>query len=180
MMESNGKEKLIPEKNKKITLLEGASAVPRKVISKRPDGSRRIQIFYDAPSLTKQSFKKECDINEIVRKAAATGILPAETRAKIYADFSDPMDYQTALNTVMDAQVQFENLPSKVREQFNNDPTKFLEFATNPENGTELVKMGLAIPRKPESDPNAIQANTEALNQVSKAIKSQKSKKEEE
>ena len=38
----------------------------------------------------------------------------------------------------------FLDLPAKVRDRFKNDPGQFLEFATDPSNVDELVKMGLA------------------------------------
>lgn len=106
------------------------------------------------PSLTKQTFMEECDINNIMKRFENTGILPDLIKENPqYGDFSDPMDYQSALNTVLLAQEQFDALSSIVRERFNNDPQTFLEFTSNPDNSEELVKMGLATYPVPEPTP---------------------------
>lgn len=39
-----------------------------------------------------------------------------------------PVDCFEALNTVIEAQEQFDALPAKVRERFGNDPEAMLEF----------------------------------------------------
>lgn len=97
---------------------------------------------------THRYMKDECDINMIMKKFEKTGQLPEMIKNNPqYGDFTDAPDYQTALHTVMHAQEQFANLSAKVRNRFNNDPAEFLEFATNPENLKEMVKMGLAEER---------------------------------
>lgn len=102
--------------------------------------------------LTKQSFKDECDINNILKKYEKTGIL--EHRAKYegqYADVTGTVDYQTALNTVRDAEAAFMSLPASIRTEFENDPHEFLEFAQNPENEEALIEMGLATPKRSDA-----------------------------
>ncbi|QXP07986.1 MAG: internal scaffolding protein [Arizlama microvirus] len=97
------------------------------------------------PSKTKQSFADECDINNVLKRYASTGQLPSIAKSNPrYGDFSSPSDYQNSLNTVLYANEQFSSLPSSVRSKFQNDPIEFLQFAQNPENGAELVKLGLA------------------------------------
>lgn len=99
----------------------------------------------DQPSRTQQHYKKECDINFILQRYHAHNILPDLIKQNPqFGDFSTAPDYQEALNRVVHAQNQFEALPSKIRARFSNDPSEFLEFATNPENLPEMVKMGLA------------------------------------
>lgn len=110
------------------------------------------------PSMTKQSFKAECDINNIMAKYYKTGLIDHVVNAQVkYADVSKVVDYQTALNTVMEAEDSFMSLPSQIRAKFENDPTKFFDFVNNPSNLDEMVNLGLAE-RKPAPDPiDAIQ-----------------------
>lgn len=94
---------------------------------------------------TQQNSKAECDINNIMRKYQATGQLPSMIKNNPrYGDFSNVPDYQGAMETVLLAQHQFEALPSRLRERFYNDPARFLEFVSNKENVSEMVKLGLA------------------------------------
>lgn len=111
---------------------------------------RVVQERGKEPSRTHQSFKDEQDVNLILKKYTKTGILP-QSSGKIgeYGDFSDPVDYQAALNVGARAREQFEALPAKARKRFNNDPREFLEFMTDKENANEAVKLGLAT-KKPE------------------------------
>ncbi len=100
-------------------------------------------------TMTKQSFKDECDINNILKKYDKTGIL--EHRNKYegqYADVTGVVDYQTALNIVSSAEAAFMSLPASIRSQFQNDPHEFLAFAQDPENEDALIEMGLANPRR--------------------------------
>lgn len=101
-------------------------------------------------SRTKQSFKKDCDMQHILAKYQKTGVIEHRRQYEgRYGDFTNVTDYQTAMGVVIAAQNMFESLPSTVRKRFGNDPQQFLDFATNPVNGEELVKMGLAVRREP-------------------------------
>lgn len=109
---------------------------------------------FTEPSRTKQAFKDECDINNILAKYNKTGLLPDMIKANPqYGDFSDVPDYQTSLNIVAKVQEQFENLPAKVRDRFKNDPSQFLEFVNNKENLPEMEKMGLLKEKPKPQDP---------------------------
>lgn len=100
------------------------------------------------PSRTDQSQAPDCDINNIMKRFEQTGQLPHMIKSNPeYGDFSEPTDYQNSLNVVMKAQEQFDALNAHIRARFDNDPQKFLEFATDSRNGEELIKMGLATPR---------------------------------
>lgn len=106
-------------------------------------------VFNDA-SRTKQSMKDECDINNIVR-GIERGVPPPLARGEAqYADVSDPVDYQAAIQIVKDAEEQFASLGSRVRERFQNNPQAFLEFTHNADNIEEMVKLGLIRPEAVE------------------------------
>lgn len=96
------------------------------------------------PSKTVQAEKEACDINNVVDAYMRTGVIsrgnPAEGR---YMDLPSEVDYQSHLNTVIAVQSAFEQLPAKVRKRFNNAPTEFLEFLSNPDTVDEQVALGL-------------------------------------
>jgi len=101
------------------------------------------------PSLTKQSFKDECDINNILKKYRNTGLIThVQTARQGYGDFSSITDYQSAMNAVLAAQEAFLELPAEIRERFGNDPMTFVQFIDNPANVNAAVELGL----KPKSD----------------------------
>lgn len=103
-------------------------------------------------NLVEHSMQQECDVNYIMSLYQKTGELHHVMEgAAQFGDFSDVLDYQEAQNRIIDAQNLFMELPSKVRDRFNNDPAQFLEFATDPSNIDEMRKLGLANPAAPEN-----------------------------
>jgi len=108
----------------------------------------KVTVVFDPenePSLTQQQFQKECDINYIVRQNEQTGLLNhVNQQTPQWGDFGDATDYQASLNLVNAAQASFMALPADVRARFDNDPAKLLTFVTDPNNGDELVRLGLA------------------------------------
>lgn len=98
--------------------------------------------FTDSPSMTQQHFQKECDINNMLQKFGATGILP-ESEGSFYGDFSDSLDFQAAHDLVQSTMEQFSQLPSKCRDRFGNDPARFLDFVSQPENKVHFAELGL-------------------------------------
>lgn len=103
------------------------------------------------PTKTKQSFKEECDINNIVKKYdKGRGLLTHVNHAIAqYGDFTEKNEYQDALNLLNQSRDNFAKIPSEIRRQFDNDPGEFLEFAGNPANLDKMVEMGLAIKPTP-------------------------------
>lgn len=115
----------------------------------------RVQKFFTKGSRTKQSFKAECDVNLIMKKFKKKSGAEFLTRYQGYVggtfgDFSEVVDYRTALEQVARADEVFMALPAKVRSKFSNDAAQFLDFVQNPANRDELVKMGLANSPKNE------------------------------
>lgn len=117
-----------------------------------PDGVS----FVGDPGKTDQSQAEECDVNRIVDRFMKTGVLPGTDAQAIYGDFSSPVDLQQALEIVNRAEEQFGSLTAQVRKRFNNDPAEFLAFCSDPGNGEEMVRLGLAERRaegEVEADP---------------------------
>lgn len=121
------------------------------------------------PSLTVQSEKDSCDINKIMERFNRTGQLPHMiSRAPTYGD-ARVVDYQTAQQIVIDAQKQFNSLPSATRKHFGNDPQNFMSAISdayeNPseEKTRKLLDLGILMEVKESSDQilSRIAKNTE-------------------
>ncbi|QCQ84793.1 internal scaffolding protein [Blackfly microvirus SF02] len=121
------------------------------------------------PSLTRQEFADECDINTIMAQYEATGVIThVNQQAPAYLDLSGEIpDLMEAHNVFAKAETAFMTLPASVRKEFDNDPVKFVEFATKAENVEQMRKWNLAAPAtlpdapreppeapKPEPTPN--------------------------
>lgn len=111
------------------------------------------------PEVTKtvQSEKDRVEVNNIIRRYNKTGLVDHVAKGKaMYGDFTEVNEYRENLDMVKKAQDSFAGLPSEIRKKFDNDPGKFFEFATNPENADALVEMGLAHVEKPPA-PQKVQ-----------------------
>lgn len=106
--------------------------------------SSKPGITFEKPSLTQQHFKDDCDINKIIERFTRTGLLPQYPGEEMqFGDYTAAVDYHEAMTIVAQAKQQFEALPSAVRDKFDNDPVKMLDFVSKKENIEESVKLGL-------------------------------------
>ena len=105
------------------------------------------------PTRTQQHHKEECDINEILRRFGKTGQIPVNVSTALYEDFSNAVDYHTALNAIIAAESEFDTLPSNLRKRFDNDPSKLVYFLQDKKNFDEAVELGLINP--PKTEPQA-------------------------
>lgn len=112
-------------------------------------------------TLTDQSQKDETDINLMIERF---GVLGTAERASIkvppmHQDFAEGVtDFQTAMNTIREAQEAFNALDAHSRARFNNDPGMFIEHMEQVLSAAEskrrdrqideLIEMGLAMPRE--------------------------------
>ena len=109
--------------------------------------SRESAIICDDNSLTLQSEAEDADINTIVRRFGITGQLPSNVRVPTSGDFTGIGTYHEAMNLLLDAEASFMQMPAEVRVRFNHDPQEFINFAENPDNYDEAVRLGLAVPK---------------------------------
>lgn len=132
---------------------------------------KRVQLQFDPvkePSLTKQSFKDECDINHIMLKYEKTNLLTHVNNSQgTYGDFTEISDYQDSLNRVLAAQQSFMELPAHVRKEFQNDPAQLLSFISDDKNYDKALALGLIsqdkIKQKPSTSP-VVSSPIEELN----------------
>ncbi len=119
----------------------------------RKNNRPRVAIFFDHkkhPTRTKQEFKKECDINQIMKRAKlAGGLPPADPSTLQYGD-ARGYDFHAAMNLITEAQQRFEGLPASIRNEFANDPARFLDFVQDNTNEERAREMGLIPPKKVE------------------------------
>jgi len=101
----------------------------------------RTECFDDR---TKQADKDACDINKIVERNIASGILPQTKQVPQFMDISEMGSLQDALETVRVAGEFFMGLPSRTREAFGNDPARFVTESEDPRMFSKFQRLGLA------------------------------------
>lgn len=108
--------------------------------------------------MTKQSFKDQCDINKILKKAQRTGSLAHVQKypEAVYGEFTG-VDLLGAHEQNERARAIFEDLPSEVRKDFNNNHFDFIAFASDPKNVGKLVEILPAIAEPGRYFPNPVQ-----------------------
>ena len=117
--------------NAKINFKPSASGTPttpkwRSVILKdgdvmlKPDGVRELDLEI-------QSYRDSCDLNIIIKRFLNGDLnaIPDPSKA-VFADLMDmPQTRMQVLQSVIDAQRAFEQLPLDVRQKFNNSWEQF-------------------------------------------------------
>lgn len=121
--------------------------------------------FYppEEESMTKQSFKDDCDINKILARAQVTGSISHLAKYEaVYGDFEN-FDYGDAVARVARGREIFEELPSELRREFSQDPGSFFRFVNDPANKDRLEEVMPALARpgsyfpdvSPRTPPNS-------------------------
>lgn len=124
--------------------------------------------------ITDQSYKKSCDINNIMKMASKTGRLPENTKIPQYGDFSETPTLETAFEVAHAAANAFMQLPAEVRKLIDNDPSKLENFVSNPENKDLCIKYGLMDKPEPKKTPvvdesqKTVQTKVEASTETTK------------
>jgi phage internal scaffolding protein len=136
------------------------------------DRTRQVTDLAANPSLTKSEYKDQCDINNVVQRALRTGVLPGTNLEPLYADFSEISDYATASIKIAEATQAFEQLPSNIKEQFDNDVNKLLDFVDDPENEEEAKQLGL-LPQNIEAVSSLSEAATEVATDLTETTESE-------
>lgn len=146
-------------------LKDGQKLKNGKNIIQMPDGRIKVVTVNTEPSKTQQQFKDDVDINKIMAKHRKTGMIThLNYREGVYGDFSEVKDYQQSLETVMKAEDSFASLPSQIRNKFENNPQKLIEFLNDPKNNEEAINLKLKV--RPKLDPSDKIVN--AINKMQK------------
>lgn len=88
-----------------------------------------VRVTFTEPTLTKQSFRDECDINTIMSRYQTTGLITHYAKHAPQYGETSPHSFTEAMQLVANAQSMFEELPSRARQHFHHSPAEFLEFA---------------------------------------------------
>ena len=112
-----------------------------------PTGGNPLGNFED--TLTEQSHEKETNINEIVKKHGAVLSQGYVDISSLRFDDVSNNDFQEMVHMLMKGKESFEKVPSVIRNKFENDPAKFMDFVHNPDSKDQLVEWGMLK----ESDP---------------------------
>lgn len=137
---------------------------------KRVDGTTAVESVPIGETLTQQQFKEDCDVNLIMEKYMKTGMMPQSVAPLLEGDFSNLPSYAEALQTVIDAQDMFMEIPAKIRQRFDNNPQELMNFLADESNTEEAIKLGLKNPKViPTVDPNL-----EALKEIANNTKPKK------
>jgi phage internal scaffolding protein len=112
----------------------------------------------DLPSLTRQEFADDCDINNLMAKYEKTGVINHfNSGTPQFVDYSALPDLQNSLTVLADARAAFMQLPAHIRRDFDNDPVEFVNFASDKTNLNQLREWGLAPPLPSEPAPMKVE-----------------------
>lgn len=92
---------------------------------------------------TQQHHKEQCDVNKIVQKYDRTGLIQHVSRMEAKFGDATGIQYKEAMDLIINAQRGFDQLPSKIRKYFDNDPGKFVAFMEDERNRDEAIRLGL-------------------------------------
>ena len=115
---------------------------------------------FTEPGRTKQSFKDECNINNIMARYQKSGAITHVQNNQPQYGFATARTFHESMNIVTKAQSMFAELPSSIRSKFKNDPAQFLDFVQDAGNADELVELGLANAPTPNPSDDSFVAPT--------------------
>ncbi len=112
-----------------------------------PFGRKRVRKSCGKKSMTEQSHRDACDVNNVMRQYGQTGVLPqGSARMGEFIDCSTVDDYKASVDLVMETSAMFSDLPAELRARFANNPIELLAFVADPENTDEAIELGLCEP----------------------------------
>lgn len=97
----------------------------------------RVQLFCSESTLTKQSFKDECNINKIVQKFAATGQMPNLNNLEAQYGEAPTIDLKESLDLVKNLHREFDDLTPEIQARFGGNAQNYAQFLSDYENNPE-------------------------------------------
>lgn len=128
-----------------------------KKITKRANGTTKVQTVNTLPSVTQKQWKNDVDVNKIMARYKKTGMITHLRNAEqgAYLDLTELPDLLTAQIQLKQANEKFLEIPPQVRLKFNNDPNQLISYLQNPSNHEEAIHLGLMVKRdEPNPKPN--------------------------
>jgi len=93
----------------------------------------------------RQADKESADINVIMRRHLAQGVLPQTRQVPVFADISEIHSLQEAMEMMDGAREVFGRLPADTRAAFDNDPRKFVAASQDEGARPLFEKLGLTV-----------------------------------
>lgn len=109
----------------------------RQPMRKNPDGTPAYR--------TQQSDKDKADINKIIGRFDAKGMMRLQDQITFDEEALidvTAMDYHQAKTLQVRVEQEFDQLPSAVRNQFDNDPEKYVAFLNRPTEAKDDISKG--------------------------------------
>lgn len=109
----------------------------------RPIEERVYATVQKGESMTQQHHAEACDINTILERYQATGVIEHVNRNQPQYGVVTGHDFKEAMDIVASAQSSFAELPARAREYFNHDPAQFLDYVEKDPNLDVLDDLNL-------------------------------------
>ena len=90
-----------------------------------------------------QAYKDQLDVNKLLEPAMKKGLLRHVTKFEGEYDDIPAGDFQEAQFIVAKGKSMFEQLPFQIRDKFEGDPAKFMQFVQDPKNQQWLKDNGI-------------------------------------
>lgn len=120
--------------------------------------ARRTGTYNDEPSLTKQEFKEETDINVILERFMRGGDAPPPVLPEHFMDLTQRPTYFDVAQRIAEANKTFYMLDAETRAKHLNDPNRWADEvvqATNRGDKAALEALGIEVHLKPQEDAKA-------------------------
>jgi len=92
--------------------------------------SDRTATFCAEPSLTKQEFAEEADINTILKRFLKTGEPPPMALPEHFVDTTTKLTHHEMQTRLAEANAMFYTLNAQIRAEHQNDPTQWADAVT--------------------------------------------------
>jgi hypothetical protein len=110
---------------------------------------------FKGPSLTKQSYKKQCDIQHIMRGYKSTGVfshLNKNAKNLTFGEVNINKSWHETQNLLASLRSKFETMPDTIKLKFKTSKN-MIDFISDPKNLKESVKLGLLSDEYLPSEP---------------------------
>jgi len=141
--------------------------------------------FADSPSMTEQSHAKSCDIHHIMKRYERNKTIEhVNAHQGTYLDYIGAPDFQEKEMMIAEAKSMFETVPSKIREEFSNDPAQFIAFMQDNKNVEAIEELGLDASHLRQSTAQSSEEQIDAFSSkvaenVTQALSEQNKTKQE-
>ncbi|UDN67603.1 internal scaffolding protein [robinz microvirus RP_71] len=118
--------------------------------------SDRTALYCKDPSMTKQEFMADADINNILAKFLRLGEAPPITLPEHFMDLSQRTTYYDTASQIAETNKLFYNLPARTRAVYANDPTRWADAvvqAVEQNDRQTLLDAGIELPDVPQDPP---------------------------